>query len=186
MIAIWHQLGTNSMCTQNVKSSDIFEERRPADILLLVTDEVLYHTNRLSNISFQNILINLSNNLFKNFLICNEANFLNEPKCGFVSPEHDQRRIFTFRLEKNIALNNVKNILDKINIYYAIKPQFDLFSLVLISNSKVIKMFEFIFKFSNYLVFYMDVNSSFNFFYTNHEGDTKQDNLNVCIAFNFN
>lgn len=179
IIAILYQLATNSMCLQNVNKSEIFEERRPADILLLVTDEVLYHTSRLPNITFGNILISLSNNLYKNFLICNEENFLIEPKCGFVSPEHDERRVFAFRLEKNIALNGIKKMLDKINIHYAIKPQFDLYSLVLISNLKVIKMFQFIFKFSNYLVFYMDVNSSFNFYSTNYEKDIKQNKFNV-------
>ncbi|RMZ96764.1 hypothetical protein BpHYR1_029339 [Brachionus plicatilis] len=127
-------------------ASDQFDVRT-ADILMFVSDEVLYHTGRPSNISsHQNMLINLSDKLYKNFVRCSQASLFDEPKCAFDSPGRDQRRILTFRLDKNIALNGVKSILDK---------------------------------FSNYLVFCVDVNNSFNFVQKKYGNELKRAEINV-------
>lgn len=177
LIAAVQQLVTKSMCIQHVNKSFMFEEKRAGDVLILVSDEAFYHMGGLFNVPFRNIQIDLSNGLYKNLLLCDQTNMLNESMCA--SQEKGQHRVFAFRLEKNIALNGVKTILDKVNLYYATKPHLNLYSLILISNSKVIKMFNFIFKFSNYLVFYLDVNRSFNFVQTSYENEIKQDKLSV-------
>ncbi|CAF0802239.1 unnamed protein product [Brachionus calyciflorus] len=137
------------------------------EILLVVTDDAL-----VNNESYRDI-INLSKNSYESLFLCNDSFLFDESKCLILNPVtnikpslqsgRNEIKIFLHRINSNLPLNKVKNLFDMISIRYTNKPHLNMFSIVLVANSNVIQLFKIIFNFSNYLIFYLDINKPYNY-----------------------